>query len=109
MYVVKKIRKDQYHYLSVPDEILSWIKSDRIMKIGHVIPSLVITILIAVKLLPLFSNWYAEQLANNGSIIPATVFCFLIPILILNGMVLESYLEMTNPGYREFKKNDSQY
>ena len=103
MTIVKKIRRDKYHYLSVPDEIISWVKSDRIMKIGHIVPSIIVTILLAIKLFPLNSDKYAEQLEKNGNIILLTVVLVIIPVLIINGIIVESILEKTNSEYKNYK------
>lgn len=106
MTIVKKIKHDNYHYLSVPDEIISWVKSDRIMKIGHILPSIVVTILLAIKLFPLISVKYAEHLEKNGNIILVTVVLVLIPVLVINGIILEFILERTNTEYKNYKKNN---
>ena len=106
MTIVRKIRQDNYHYLTVPDEIISWVKSDRIMKIGHFLPSVIVTILLAIKLFPLISVKYAEHLEANGNIILLTVVLVLIPVLVINGIILESILEKTNSEYKDFKKNN---
>jgi len=106
MTIVRKIRQDKCHYLSVPDEIISWMKSLRIMRIGHVLPSVIVTILLAIKLFPSFSVKYAEQLKENGNIILLTVVLVLIPVLIINGIILESILERTNTQYKNYKKNN---
>jgi uncharacterized membrane protein len=105
MTIVRKIRKDRYHYLSVPDEIISWVNSDRIMKFGHIVPSIIVTILLAIKLFPLISVKYAEHLEENGNIILLTVVLVLIPVLVINGIILESILENTNSEYKNYKKN----
>lgn len=104
MAVVKMIRKDNYHYLSVPDEIISWVKSDRIMKFGHFFPSVIVTILLTVKLFPLISAEYAEHLEENGNIILITFVIVFITVLIINGIIVESILEKTNSEYKNFKK-----
>ena len=104
MTIVRKIRKDNYHYLSVPDEIIPWVKSDRIMKIGHIVPSVIVTILLAIKLFPLISVKYAEQFEQNGNIILYTVVLIIIPVLVINGIILESILENTNSEYKDFKR-----
>lgn len=105
MYLVQKIRNEEYNYLSAPDEVLSWIKVDRIMKLGHALPSVVLALLLAIKVLPMLSVSYAEQLEQNGPIIPITVICFLIPILIFNGMIIEFVLEKSNSEYKKLKNN----
>lgn len=106
MYLVKKIRKEDDHYLSVPNEVLSWVKVDRIMKIGHAFPSVILTLLLGIKLLPLISVSYAEQLEKNATIVPITLFCLLIPILILNGILIETILESSKPNYKKFKQGE---
>ena len=103
MYLVMKIRKEKYHYLSVPDEIISWIKVDRIMKFGHALPSLLGAVLFVIKLLPIISTTYVEQLEKNGAIIPITVICILIPLLILNGFIIETILHNTDNKYKSFQ------
>lgn len=107
MFLVKQIRNDNYHYLSVPDEVLSWVKIDRIMKLGHALPSVIVAITLAIKLLPLLSETYAAQLEKNGTIIPFTIIGFLIPLLILNGIILESILERTNSSYKIYKDKET--
>ena len=104
--MVRLIRGDECHYLSVSDDILSCIKSDRIMRIGHVTPSVVITLLLAIKVFPLLSVDYAEQLAQNSSSITITVLLTLIPVLLLNGIVIEVVLEWLNEDYKNLKRND---
>jgi hypothetical protein len=104
MYFVKLIRKDDYHYLSVPDEILSWVKTDRILKFGHALPSLVTALLLGVKIIPLISNTYAEHLKNNGIIILLTVTGILVLLLIINGIIIELILERYNTEYKEYKR-----
>jgi len=107
MFLVKKVRNDRTHYLVVPDDIISKLKINRIMNIGHVIPSIVITLLIAIKLIPLLSIEYAEQLEENGPVIFYTVIELLIPILILNGIIIESLLELTHSEYKNYKQRNN--
>jgi len=104
MRVVRVIRRDSSDYLSAPDEILSWIKVDRIKKFAHILPSFIIAILVAIKLLPSISTAFAEQLDNNGSIVPITVIVVLIVVLIINGILLETILEKTDHTYRNYKQ-----
>ena len=105
MFLVQKIRNEEFDYLSVPDEVLSWVKVDRIMKFGHVFPSVLIAVLFTLKVLPLFSVSYAEQLEQNTTIIPITIVSFLIPILLLNGIIIEVILEKSNSEYKKLKNN----
>jgi hypothetical protein len=100
--------RNKKHYLNVPEDLISWIKVDRIYKFGHILPSVVITILIAVKVLPLISIDYANHLENNGTLIPITFFIVLIPVLIINGIIIEKILIMNNEKYREFVKRNKE-
>jgi hypothetical protein len=90
------------HYLNVPDDILSWIKIDRIYKVYHIMPSAIITMIITLKLFPVLSSAYAAHLEKNSTIIPVTVIIFLIPILLLNGIIIEKILMKRNPAYRNY-------
>lgn len=90
----------------MPDDIISCVKSDRIMKIRHIVPSVIVTILLAIKVFPLISVKHAEQLEENGNIILFTVVLVLIPMLVINGIILESILEKTNTEYKNYKKNN---
>lgn len=103
MYLVRRIRNDKFHYLAVPEDILSWVKKDRIMKLGHIVPTLIVMVLIVVKILPLLSESYAEELTNNSVLITMTGIAILIPLLIVNGMLIETVLEKSNSQYKDFK------
>jgi hypothetical protein len=104
MFIVSLIRQDSFHYMNTPEEAISWVKVDRIMKLWHALPSIVFSIIIALKLIPLVSIEYAEKLSKNSNIIPLTVIGVFIPILILNGIIVESILEKTNHEYKTLKK-----
>jgi hypothetical protein len=107
MFLVSRIRNEKHNYLTVPEEILSWVKLDQIMKIGHLLPSIVLTLIISLKLLPLFSVGYAEQLEQNTGMIPLTIILILFPLLIINGFIIESALLSTNKRYKDFKNNNN--
>jgi hypothetical protein len=104
MFLVKIIRRDSTHYLLTPEGIISRIKINRIMNVGHVIPSILATILIAIKIIPLLSVTYAARLEENDPVVFYTVLKLLVPIMILNGIIIESILEMTNVEYKTYKK-----
>ncbi len=103
MFLVKKIRNQKSNYLEVPDEVLSWRMVGQIMSLGHVLPSLALTVSLALYIFPLISHTYAEKLESNDLIIPITCFGILIPALILNGIMIEMILEKTNLPYRNYK------
>ena len=103
MFLVKGIRNDNSHYLSAPEHILGLVKIDRIMKLWHTLPSVIVTVLLAVKVFPLISSPYAQLLKENSPTISLVVIAFLIPVSIINGVVIESVLEKINPDYRQYK------
>jgi len=103
MALVKRIRGDGFHYLSAPNEVLSRYKVDRIMKIGHGLPSIVAACYIGLSVVPYFSETYAEKLERNEFIVPITIVGFLLPLFLLNGFLIEIYLEKSELKYREAK------
>jgi len=104
MFLVKTIRHEHYHYLSAPEGMLPTFHPDKIMKFGHALPSLVFTIVFVIKVLPLVSDVYAKELERNGILISETILLMLVPVLILNGFLIEWILNMTNAEYRCYKK-----
>jgi hypothetical protein len=93
-------------YLNAPEEVLSSIKIDRISKLGHIVPSAVLSIVIVIKVLPLLSVYFANQLEENAVIIPFTVILLLIPLLIANGIIIEKSLMGSDENYRTYVKED---
>ena len=105
MFLVSKLRKEKINYLTVPEEIISWVQLDRIIKIGQLLPSIVLTLVISLKVLPLLSEWYAEQLEQNATTIPVTILLIFLPMLVLNGIIIESTLNSSNKDYKNYKNN----
>lgn len=105
MFLVSKIRNEKINYLTAPDEILSWVQLDRIMKIGHLLPSIVLTLIVSLKILPLMSVWYAEQMEQNATTIPVAILLIFLPMLVLNGIIIESALTSSNKEYKNYKNN----
>lgn len=105
MLIVQKIRRDPFNYLSAPEDLLSDIRRGYIAKLAHGIPSLIIPILIAIKIIPLMSDDYAEQLSKNSIIITITIILLFIPVLIVIGFLIEIILEVINSDYRKAKKS----
>jgi hypothetical protein len=100
-YISANILGNKNHYLTAPEEILSEKKSHRIFMGGHLLPSIIITIIIGCKIIPLFSDSYAKELEANGTFIPVTLLILFIPILILNGIIIEKIL-LNNNAYRNY-------
>lgn len=99
-----RLLRNKKHYLNAPDEILSWLKVDRIYLFGHLFPTIVLTVIMAIKIPPLISVSYSVELKNNSSVIPLTFFICLFVIVILNGIVMERIL-MRNNKYLNYVKN----
>jgi hypothetical protein len=97
--------KEKVNYLMAPESIISYINVERICKIGHVLPSLVFSIILGVKTLPEVWPYYSAELDKNGIIIPITIFLLFIPIAILNGLIIEKVLSIVNPKYSDFKNS----
>ena len=105
--VSSRLIGNKNNYLNSPKEILSGKTVDRIYMLGHFLPSAVLTILIAIKLLPLISADYALQLEENSTTIPIIVLSFLIPILIINGVIIEKSLIRSDDKYRSYVEEDN--
>lgn len=106
MLIVSWIRKERYNYLSVPEDVLSWVKQNNIMKIGHLLPSIVLTLIIVLKVLPLLSTDFVVQLELNAPVVPVSIIVILVPLLVLNGIIVELALESSNKEYKEYKANN---
>ncbi len=97
------LTKEKTNYLIAPEEIISYVNSDRICKIGHLMPSLVFSIIIGVKILPEYWDYYAAEFDKNGIVISFAVFLIFIPVAIINGIVIEKILDRLNSEYLAFK------
>ncbi|MEL6257158.1 MAG: hypothetical protein AAFR87_34505 [Bacteroidota bacterium] len=103
MIPVEFLKRDPFTYVAAPNEILKWTTADGIMKIGHALPSVFLSGYIALSLMPKISAEYAARLAMNKPVVPTTWLLSLIPFLILNGFIIEWYLEKYHKGYMEAK------
>jgi hypothetical protein len=96
---------EKTYYLIAPESILSYITVDRIWKLGHLLPSLIISVLIGVKILPELWPYYAEELNKNGLVISIVMCLIFIPAAIINGIIIEKILKVVNPNYLDFKRS----
>lgn len=101
-YISARILGNKKHYLNAPDEVLNWRVVHYIHVLGHLIPTLILTVVISLKLLPLISTTYSKILEENGAIIPIVVFICFIPTAIINGIVIEKWLMFLKPNYKAF-------
>jgi hypothetical protein len=99
-----RFTKEKTNYLMAPEHIISYINVERICKIGHVLPSLIISIILGVKTLPEIWPYYSAELDKNGIIIPIAIFLLFLPVAILNGLVIEKVVSKVNREYSDFKK-----
>ena len=95
--------KEKTNYLTAPEDVISYLYTDRICKIGHLLPSLIFSIIIGVKILPDYWPYYAAELDKNGPIISFAVFLIFIPVAIINGIIIEKILNRVNSKYLRFK------
>lgn len=98
------ISKSQVNYIYAPEEIISDTKKHYIIRLGHFIPSVILTIILVVKILPDYLEILREYLDRNA----AGIWAFVIPTYILTvlllGFIIERILEMTNHNYKSYKK-----
>jgi hypothetical protein len=106
MKIVMLLNGEKTNYLSgYQEEIISPQIASGICRFGHFLPSLVISILIGVKELPAIWPYYAIELDKNGSIVPVAIFLLFIPVAIFNGLIIERFLNLINPAYRNYKNS----
>ena len=95
--------KEKTNYLIVPENVISYIYTDRICKICHLLPSLIFSVIIGVKILPKYWPYYAAELERNGAAISFAIFFIFIPVAIVNGIIIEKILDRVNTKYLNFK------
>ena len=105
MHMVMLILNQKTHYLIAPDDVLPELKAERIMRLWHFFPSLILSIIFAVKVLPIFSSDYANELEKNSITIPIAFFISFILVLVGNGIVIEKTLQRFNVKYAEYSKS----
>jgi uncharacterized membrane protein YbjE (DUF340 family) len=104
MRIVMRFRDDKSNYLIAPEYLIRRSAKERIMKLGHLLSSTVVSILLVVKVFPLASQQYARELEKNSGII-ATVFTMTaVGVLVANGIIIEVILERTNRKYFDYKR-----
>ena len=103
MRLVMLLTKEKTNYTVAPPDILSPRKVELIFILGHLLPSIVISIVVSVKILPAFWPCHAIALANNSLQIPISIFLILLIVLIVVGIVIEAILNGTSPRYYSFK------
>ena len=103
MIPVELLKRDPFTYVAAPKEVLKWTTADGIMKLRHALPSVCLSGYIALSFMPRFSADYAARLEMNEPVVPTTWILALIPILLLNGFIIEWYLEKYHRGYKEAK------
>ena len=105
MKVVSFLTREKSNYLSVPPDVLSPVTVHWICRIGHLLPTLILSVIIGVKTLPGIWPHYATELNRNGAIVPLAIALAFIPIAILIGIIIEKILDFTTPTYRSFKES----
>jgi hypothetical protein len=90
------------NYLEVPNEILPEIRAYYISILGHFAPSAILTVIFVVHVLPTLSASYAAILENNNAVISLVAIGVFIPIVILNGLLIERILIKTSPLYSSY-------
>lgn len=68
--------------------------------LGHFFLSASLSIILVLKLFPLFSTDFAVKLERNHTSVPLTVISFFFLTMIINGIVIEKILMRRNPKYK---------
>ena len=91
------------NYLNAPAFVLSEMKKFRLNRWFHLLPTFVSSIVFTTKILPLLSDTLNQELAINSSRIGLYAVGSFLLISVLNGWLIEIYLERTSTTYRVAK------
>jgi len=97
------ITMHKVHYLKAPDNIIGIVKKNSVFRFWHFLPSIILSTLVVVKVLPALFKYYEEELSKNSGVIPLTILIVIIPMALTIGILIEWTLESTNKEYRQFK------
>ena len=103
-YFISKVLGNKLNYLNVPDEIINSRDVDNILNFIHILPSILISVICIVKILPVISPLYKVSIDDNGILIPLSFFPFFIFVFFLNGILIEKWLMKRNSKYKIFVK-----
>ncbi|MFN8309908.1 MAG: hypothetical protein U0T73_08090 [Chitinophagales bacterium] len=106
MKIEMALSNNKTNYLMATPEVFTKMQTDRILMTWHVFPSLVVSLLFSIKVLPEIWNTFAVELESNNTLflVPAILLAF-VPLSLINGFLIESYLTRFKPAYREFKES----
>lgn len=66
-------------------------------------PSLVLSIILGIKVLPDYWPYYTAQLDKNSMIVTVAIFIIFIPVAIFNGIIIDKVLTRVNTKYGAYK------
>ena len=105
MKVYNILTNTKVNYLNAPDYIVSDKLKYRFMMFFHLLPTFVLSIILTVKILPLFSDEIHQKLDRNSTDMLIYEIINWILISTLLGFLIENFLELTNLNYKELKEN----
>lgn len=106
MHLVQILRGDSFNYLTAPNEVLESGVSKRTVILAHILPSFIFSGGCSFILFSHFFPNYDVELGFNKSVIPMTFAWFLIFFFLVNGFIIELYMENTKPDYKALKKRE---
>jgi hypothetical protein len=105
MMVYDLIANTKINYLTAPEFIISDIRKFKLNRWFHLLPSSILCIVFTLKILPLISSEIEHKLEMNSPWISLYILGNLFMISIMNGWIIEKYLEKTDRQYRALKSN----
>jgi hypothetical protein len=105
MFIEMKLTKEKTNYILTPESIISYTRKRNTILLRHLLPSLVISALLVVRVFPLFSNTYASHLDRNSAAISISFILTFFLIAIIVGNIVEKYLIYRHKDYMEYKEN----
>lgn len=103
MRIYNRVSNNRINYLKAPDYIVSSKSKHRLMMFFHFFPTIVLSILVTVKILPNFSEEVCQLLKNNSPQLWIYSFINWLIISYTLGYFIEKGMELINPVYKELK------
>jgi hypothetical protein len=104
MKIYNLISRTKYNYLNAPEYIVRDKLKIRLLMFFHTIPTFVLSIILTVRILPLYSEDINKLLQNDS---PKMLMYAIINWIIVSftlGYLIEKFLELTKPNYKVLKE-----
>jgi hypothetical protein len=89
-------------YAGAPDDVVGACGKERLFKFVHLLPSLVLSPVLAVIVLPAFSNTVKAQVDADAGIVILYVAMAFAVCWVVTGRLIDGWLLLTRPAFRAY-------